>query len=278
MNLAERIEAWARGEASVEAVVLIGSQARAPEDEVWRPDPQSDWDFQIITSRPELLANAAWTAGLGVTLRTYAVRRAAIGGVPKVAALFEGAEADFVVIPASSLRLARWLVGLGVHRRSERLRRGLQDLAVVVRPGWRFLKGAEAWEPFYRRVVTEIADPRLGDDEIRGLADAFVCDVVWTRRKIERGELIAAQRMLHRSLAETNLRLLHELRLRRGERTFPEGRRAERILPESERARIAVTARLDAAELAAELARCAAACRDLTSALVGAAWRWPEGV
>jgi hypothetical protein len=34
-------------------------------------------------------------------------------------------------------------------------------LAVVIRPGWRFLKGGREWDAFYRRVVAEVDDPRF---------------------------------------------------------------------------------------------------------------------
>lgn len=276
MNLGEAVVAWADAQPSVKAVVLIGSQVRAASDQVWRPDPQSDWDFQIFTSDPEMFARPDWAAALGCEIRAYAVRRAAIGGVPKVAAVFAGAEADFVIVPERPWRWARWLMRCGVHRRSPRLRRMLQDLAVVIRPGWRFLKGGETWEPFYQQVLAEIADPRLGDAEARALAEGFVCDALWAQRKLERGELVAAQRMLHRSLAETNFRLLHELRLRRGERSFPEGRRAERVLSREELTMISIDARLSGAELSVALQRSCAVCAELMQALVGDGWRWPR--
>jgi hypothetical protein len=260
----------------VSGLVLIGSRVREERDQVWRADAQSDWDFQVIAKRPERFAQADWLRAAGVEPDVYAVRRAAIGGVPKVALLAGGVEADFVIVPQRSLRLAQWAIGLGLHRRSAKLRRALQDLAVVIRPGWRFLKGAETWGGLYRQVVSEVEDPRLSDEEARSLADSFVCDLVWTRRKIERGEWIAAQRMLHRTLAETNLRLLHEVKLRRGERSFPEGRRIERVATAEEVAAVGVSARRGAEELGAEVERCAATMRELMREMVGETWRWPE--
>ena len=74
---------------------------------------------------------------------------------------------------------------------------------------------------------------------------------------------------------ETNLRLLHELKLRRGERTFPEGRRIERIASAAELASVSVAARPAPAALRAAIERSAATCRKLMAALVGDAWRWP---
>ncbi len=278
MNFGESIAQWARGEASVSGLVLIGSRVREERDAVWRADAHSDWDFQVIARRPELFGDAAWLKAAGIEPDVYAVRRAAIGGVPKVALLADGVEADFVIVPEKSLRLARWAVGFGLHQRSAKLRRALQDLAVVIRPGWRFLKGSQTWGGLYRQVVSEVDDPRLSDEEARALADSFVCDVVWTRRKIERGELIAAQRMLHRTLAEANLRLLHEVKLRRGERSFPEGRRLERVAAAGEVEAAGVSAKRETEALKAEVERCATTMRELMKGLVGEAWRWPAGV
>jgi len=269
--------AWAEHEPAVQAVTLIGSRVREADDTVWRADAQSDWDFQIITTRPGIFAEAAWTRGLaGTEVRAYAARTARIGGVPKVNALFAGAEVDFVVIPAGQLRLLKFCFRLGLHRREGRMRRAAQALAVVIRPGWRFLKGAKTWEPFYRRVVAEVPDARLNDEAVRRLAEGLVCDHVWTLRKLERGELLAAQRMLHRELAETNFRLLHELKLRRGERSFPEARRIERVATAAELADVGVDAPLEAMALRAAADQSAATCRELTRALTGAAWRRPE--
>jgi len=276
MALGEEIAEWAERESSVRGLVLIGSQVRPAEDVVWRSDKQSDWDFQIIASRPELFGTREWTQALGRQVHTYAVRRAAIGGVPKIAALFQGAEADFVVIPANLLSILKIAVRLGLHRRSAWVRRRTQELAVVIRPGWKFLKGAKQWELFYQRVVAGVADPRLSDEEIRSLADSFVCDYVWTDRKIARGELIAAQRMLHRSLIETNIRFLHELKLRSGERTFPEARRAERVSSGNQLNFLRVSAVCEPAALRDALETSASSCRQLVSLLLGNKWRWPQ--
>lgn len=268
--------AWAERTPAVEGLVLIGSRERATSDDVWSADAQSDWDFQIITSRPAMFADGAWTRELpGFDLKVYAPRVARIGGVPKINALFVGAEADFVVLPARLLRLTKLAVALGLHRGEGKTRRALRDLAVVIRPGWRFLKGGVTWDPLFRRIVNEVADARLDDRAVCGLADVFVCETVWMRRKLERGELGAAQRMLHRELAETNFRLLHELRLRRGERSFPEARRIERVLDGPELDAVSVSAPLDGVALRKALEKSEATLRMLMAALVEERWRWP---
>ena len=108
------------------------------------------------------------------------------------------------------------------------------------------------------------------------LADGFVCDYLWTIRKIERGELLAAQRMLHRSLAETNIRLLHEIKLRKGQLTFPEGRRAEFVLNGNELSALIVSTTPERVALRSAVHKSAGTCRDLMRDLVGNAWHWPE--
>jgi len=272
-NLAETFSAWAATEPSVSALTLFGSRARG------QSDGSSDWDFQVITSKPDLFMTSAWTSGLkGARVLVYAPRMTRFGGVPKVNLVFEGAEADLVVLPAGTLTMARLLVAMGFHRRDGGLRRRLRDLAVAIRPGWTFLKGERTWGRFYRRLVDEVDDPRLGDDEIRRLANVFVCDYLWTVRKLERGELVAAQRMLHRELAETLLALSHELRLRRGEPTYPEGRRLEKLLGTAAASQWAVSSRLEAGELSAASARLKDALCAHMASLVADSWAWPSGI
>ncbi len=274
-SLGEKIAAWAAAEPSVKALVMIGSRVRAVTDRVWAADTESDWDFLIISSQPEMFSTPAWLKKLDAKPIAYAVRTAQIGGVPKIAAVFADTEADFVIQPEPIVRRVRRGLARGEHRQPGPVRAALQDLAVVIRPGWKFLKSAETWEPFYLAAVAAVPDRRIDEAEARSFADGFVCDAAWTRRKIARGELLAAQRMLHRGLAETNFRLLHELRLRRGERTFPEARRLERIARASEVAAVTVDAQPTARSLAAALRKSSATLRALMRPLAPK-WRWPS--
>lgn len=267
---------WAARQPDITAVVLIGSHVR-PEGSANAADPASDWDFQVITRSPATFRNAEWTRELpGMEMLAYSVRPA-FGGVQKITALFSGAEADFVVLSHAQLALGRYATRLGFHRRPGRLRRALADLAVVVRPGHRFLKGEANWAPFYRQVIQDVADPRLDDAGARVLADGFVCDLVWTRRKLQRGELLAAQRMLHHSLAEVNFRLLHELRLRRGEPSYPEARRLEITASEAELAAVAVSSSLKQIDLQTAVEKSRTTMEALMAQLVPA-WRWPPNL
>lgn len=275
-NFADTVATWAQHEPSVEALVLIGSRTRPPADTLWRADAFSDWDFQVVTSKPQMFSDTSWTHGLeGTEVRAYAHREARLGDVPKISVVFKGAEADFILLPAPRLKQLRQATLLGQHREPGEVRRNLQSLAIVLRPGWLFLKGAETWEPFYRSVLKEVPDPRLDDAMVRTISDGFVCDYVSARRKLERGELLTVQRMLHRDLAEVNFRLMHELKLRRGERSFPEARRIERVATPGEISSLCVNALPNAGLLHAAIEQSAATLRALVDALAGGTWRWP---
>jgi hypothetical protein len=152
----------------------------------------------------------------------------------------------------------------------------MQDLAEVIRPGWLFLKGEQRWGAFFRRAVDNVPDPRLSDNGVQELAEGFVCDYIWSIRKVTRGELRTVQRMLFQEMAEVNFKLLHELKQRRGERTFTKARRIERVASPEELALVSVEAPLEAAALREALEKSAAGCRELVRQLVGDKWRWPD--
>ena len=144
------MSAWAARTPAVSGLVLIGSRERPQADALEQADVHSDWDFQVITSEPRMFADRAWTRDLpGVEMRAYAARRASIGGVPKINAVFAGGEWNLVIIPLKAARLMKAAIALGLHRREGRIRRKAQDLAEVIRPGWRFLKGGETWDPLF---------------------------------------------------------------------------------------------------------------------------------
>lgn len=273
-NVGAKIVSWAAAEPSVQTLILIGSQVHAAAKNARAADEHSDWDFQVVTSRPELFSDRAWvrSAGLDAPL-AYAVRGGRLGSAVKVSAILPQGEFDLVIIPAAKLRFARALVGLGLAAKLPALRRGLGDLAVVLRAGFKIEKGEAVWGAFLRRVATEIPPPRLDDDEVRALAEGFVCDYLSTCHKLARGEWLAAQRWLHHQLAETNFRLLHELRQRRGEPSLPDARRLEMLGGDWQPVAVGALPASESLRQATEKA--AATFRALMEQLVGATWRWP---
>lgn len=266
---------WAAREASVAGLVLIGSQARERVSPV-AADAHSDWDFQVITSRPALFFDAAWTSDVGLGQPVaYVARGGRLGSANKVSAVFAGGVLDVVLIPAGRLRLARTLVRFGLDRRLAGVRKGLGDLALVLRGGFKILKGAEEWGAFFTAVATTVPLPRLADAAVRALAEGFYCDYVSTRQKLRRGEWLAAQRWLHLHLVEVNFQLMNEVQQRRGLRPLHDGRRSEFVLSADELATMTVSATVNGEALAEAVERSAAACRTLVGELLGEGWRWP---
>jgi hypothetical protein len=268
---------WAEREPAVAALVLIGSRARTGAPAQFSPDEYSDWDFQIVTRRPTMLASAEWlhAAGIGEPL-AYVQRSGRFGSAMKVTAVLHGGELDLVIIPSNQLVALKWLLRLRLARCIPSAWRGVSDLAVVLRAGYAFKKGERAWGAFFRRVATKIPLPRLDSAAVVALAEGFVCDYVSTRHKIARGELAAAQRWLHLQLAETNFRLRHELRQRRGELTLPDARRLEKLLDPQLVDALTIRALPTADALLAATKRSAVTLRDSMRELVGASWHWPD--
>jgi hypothetical protein len=247
-DLLESLTAWAARQSTIRALVLFGSRAR-PAKAAAAADGWSDIDLHVITTSPRRVEDRAWAEALpGHRLCMHVVRPAS-GGVRKVTLVYSDGEADLVVIPAGYFRRLRRARRAGLHRRDPRVGVVLNELSTIMRGGYRFLKDEDGWERFYAGVVAEMPGQRLGDREIENMAGVFLCDLLWVCEKIERGELVAAQRVLHRSLSEINFQLTHEARLRRRRPTFREARRVERLLSAAELGRVRVSARLDASEL-----------------------------
>lgn len=267
------VEKWAAQEPSVHALVQIGSRVRATCDGLPANDEFSDWDFQVVTSRPEMFADREWMRDgeLGTPI-AYVARTGRLGTATKVAMALRSGEIDLVILPAGRLRQAKWLLRLGLATRVPAVRHALGGLAVVLRGGHVVRHGAAEWGGFFRRVATEFPVTRLSDAEVRALAEGFVCDFISTRHKIERGEFLAAQRWLHHHLAEVNFQLLHELQQRRNEISFPDARRIERAFPNWRLVEIAAVPQ--AASLLEATDKAAAALCALMKELVPG-WRWP---
>jgi len=245
------ITAWLEREPRVKSAVLFGSTARAPDGVAQGGMRRADLDLHIITPTPAELERIEWAQALPGQAFWHQAVRPATGGVRKATVLFSTGEIDLVLVPQEPFRQASLALELGQYRENLQLTAALNEVATCLHSGYRFLKGEKEWGAFYARIAAEMPGVRLGDAEAKGLADIFLCDLLWVLQKIDRGELAAAQHLLHRSLAETNFRYIRELRLRRGEplMSFGLGRKVEAILPLEELAWVRVSARLDADEL-----------------------------
>lgn len=235
-------------DSAIKSAVLFGSHARALR-EAGAADAWSDIDLHVITSSPAEIKSRRWANSLpGQKLCMHVVRPAS-GGVHKVTMVFSNGEVDLVLLPAVFLRAVRLALKTGLYRRVPSLLTALNAMSTIMRGGYRFIKGEDAWGAFYSRVVNDLPGYRLNERQIIQMADVFFCDLLWVFQKLDRGELIAAQRIIHNSLNEINIQLIHESRLRRNEITFQQARRAENLLSPPELSRIQITAHLNREEL-----------------------------
>jgi hypothetical protein len=275
-NLGDMFVRWAQQERSIRAVVIIGSRAREKGTNA-SSDGGSDWDFQLVTTRPGLFATGAWTASARLSKPLiYVAREGRLGRITKVTGVFTSGEIDLILLPLNGLRLGKWLLNLRLLRYFPTASRRLAELAMVLGPGYRLLKGSHGWRRFFHKIAFEITPQRLNNWDICRIADGYVSDYISTRRKITRGELLAAQRWLHCHLAETNFRLHHELKLRRNQPSYPDARRIEALGRDCWLEAVTVSVLLNAESLSDAVERSAQGCRDLMDALVGSQWRWPD--
>jgi len=276
LTLFDSLQQWLRGADDVRVAAVFGSRARTLCGEGQPADPWSDVDLQLVTTQPKRYLNRDWTAQLAdQELHAYAARPV-FGGAQKVTALFSGGEVDFVIVPYRRLLLGRVAFTLGLHRRLPGVQRGLGEFALVMSFGQKVLKGGPGWQRFYTRAVAEVPLAHLTDEEAVSLCEGAYVDAASVMGRIARGEFVAAQRWLHRSVVETNFRLLHELRVRRRQVSYPDGRRVERLLPPDELAAVRFEARLDADSLRSTTLAALAATRRLLTELTGRAPTWPE--
>ncbi len=276
VTLLDSLREWMKDQADVRVAAVFGSHARSLSGEGQPADPWSDVDLQIVTTRPGRYRDRAWTAQLpGQELHAYAVRPV-FGGVQKVTALFSGGEADFVIIPYRRLWLGRLAFNLGLHKRVPGIRRGLGEFALVMSFGQKVLKGGPGWQRFYTRAVKEVPLAHLTDEEAVALGEGAYVDATSILGKLARGEYVAVQRWLHRSLIETNFRIMHELRVRQGLVSYPDGRRVEQLLSAAELATVRFEVGLDEPSLRAAIFASLAGTRSLLTELTGKAPTWPE--
>lgn len=277
-GLLPAISAWLENERTIQSAVLFGSSARESGPAV-SGGIRSDFDLHVVTTVPAKLESVDWSRMPRELRFCHQAVRSATGGVRKVTVLFASGEIDLVLVPASRFRLGRFAMRCGLQRRWPALRGALNEVATCLHSGYRFLKGEKEWGAFYAQIVAEMPGVRLADVEAKNLADVFLCDLLWVFQKLQRGELSAAQHLMHRSLAEINFRLVRELRLRRGQPllSFGLGRRVETILSPEELSWVQVDARLQREDLHRAAWRTLEGLRALMGELAPA-WRVPAAM
>lgn len=276
VSLQESLIEWVKKSKDVKIATIFGSQARTLQKELHGADRWSDIDIEIVTTSPSSYVNRDWTKLIqGQQTYAYAVRPV-FGGVQKVTALFSGGEVDFIIISYWRLLIGRLFFRLGLHRYIKAISKSLGEFALVMSFGHKVVKGSASWEQFYADVIKGVQLAHLTDAEAISLADGAYVDGVSVLAKVNRGELVAAQRWFHRSIIETNLRLLHELRLRKGLVSYPDGRRIEQLLSEYEISDVKFEIRLNESELRASVLMAIKSTRRLLIELTGITPPWPS--
>jgi hypothetical protein len=214
--------AWANARPDIRALVQFGSRVRND----GTADQWSDYDYHIITSDPRKYGDGAFARELGPCWAS--ATRVSFGNVVRVTAIYEGAlEADFIVLNNVEMRI----VALALRWPSTSpfwpgpLKAGVSSLKIAAAPGWKVIKGGEAWERRYARITPSQASMTEADFE--RVCGEFWVELVWTAKKVARGEYRAAQRAIHEHLIENGLRIFREGALAEGRNAYFVGRRAE---------------------------------------------------
>lgn len=267
---------WIERENSIKSAVLFGSHARCA-GHVASADELSDIDLHLVVKPRRALEAVDWAAVFKGFNLLMVTNRTAIGGARKLTLTAREGQIDLVVIWLPLMQIARLGVAIGWHKRNGLLANALNNMATIMSGGYLFIKGEQEWGSFYARVVNEMPGVRISDVEAAVMANHFICDFLHFQKRVRRGEHIAAQRMLHLTLAEKNISLLHELRLRRGQLTFQQARRLELLSNTAELDVVRVNACLSEKDLFDAGAKLVAGLLALMEALVPD-WKPPVGV
>ena len=245
-----RLVDWARQLPDLDALVQIGSRVQ-PDANV---DEWSDWDYHLIVRSPARYFNTDWPAQIAPCWGAHFewTERAVV----KLSAVFEGGfEVDFVLLRAWQVKLTyaamRYPGARGCFPPA--LRRGIDNLRLVARPGYRVILGGATWEQRVKSLEVAWPLPEFLQDDFQDHMAAFWRHAVWVFKKIMRGELRASQRWLHLELREHVYSLLLEEARLAGRRPRPEARKAEQWLDETRLRQTAITTGPDQAILARAL-------------------------
>jgi aminoglycoside 6-adenylyltransferase len=178
-GLLARIEDWARTDAAVHGLLLLGSRARGdPPADVW-----SDTDLIVAVDDPvSFLADAAWPEQFGAVAITF-IEQTGHGRRERRVLYADGTDLDVVPVDVAEIRDGLSDPGaLAILGRGHRVlvdKEGLFDaLPSQIHAAEEALRRDDEWPP---GVVT-----------FENLVDDFWYHAVWSARKLRRGELWVA--------------------------------------------------------------------------------------
>jgi len=246
-----RIVEWARRQSDISALIQIGSRAQGGQ----AFDKWSDWDFHLISTRPQRYYGTDWL--VEIARPWCANAEISLRGMNKVSAVFEGGlEADFVPMPAWQIKLVYW--GMRhpemVKWMPGRLRRGIMETRVILlNSGYRVLVGGESWETRMTALNVHWSSHRMSVTEFEKHVTAFWQKAVWVTKKIARPELRSANHWLHKLILQHVYALLEEEAWLAGKNARPEALKAEKWLDLRRLAQTAIETGVDQRLLARAL-------------------------
>ena len=276
LTIGEKFVAWASSQPGVRAIVQIGSRVRGS-DGVGAADSGSDWDFQLVVDDPSLFElRPAIEEALQARAIAYTVRTAILVTIKKLSAVFPTGTLDVLLMPTRDVEGVKAAVESGKYLESQSAMTALVAMSSVLLGGYRFLKGADNYKALYEFTASSIPPARINDSAVLILAEGVVCDYLAPVRLINRGELTAGQRWLHMYLVEVVVKLLHEVRLRRGQKSFPDGRRLEHLEKDEWTGRVALIEGDNADSLLKAVEHVRKIFEELIVALLDKKWAWPK--
>ena len=175
-KLLHRFVAWARTQDDILAIMNQGSRARVDH----QADEWSDLDLIVFTSNKEkYLNNSDWLQNVGRVTITF-IEETAVGGERERRVLFEhGIDVDFSIISIEDLE--------------ELVDRPSPEVLDMIRRGVKVLfdkTGFSARLPEPSKIP--VLKPQPSKEEFDQLVNDFLYHVVWTAKKLRRGELWTA--------------------------------------------------------------------------------------
>jgi aminoglycoside 6-adenylyltransferase len=226
----ERVTAWATARDDLDAVVLLGSQARVDTP----ADRWSDVDLLLVVDDPApFLRDADWLEPLGRPTLTF-VEPTAVGGSYERRVLFaDGEEVDFAFFAAAAIA-------------------SVPEAGTVLRRGYRVLVDRIGLGERLAELAAQPAERPQRD--LAQLSHDFWYHVLWTAKKLRRGEVWFAWRSCNGYLQTRLVTLLGWRAADRGLDTWHDGRFLEQWVDEETLRRLReAAARYDADDVARAL-------------------------
>jgi aminoglycoside 6-adenylyltransferase len=166
-----RLQRWVESEPNIRLALLVGSQARAETP----ADPFSDIDLVLFARDPDrLLYDEGWIAGFGPHWTSHLEGNALESGLERRVLFEDGQDVDFSVFPEAFQR------ALTTDARA----------GAVLQRGFRPLVNKDSVELVVPRIEQPPVPPSLS--EFSNLVNDYWFHLVWTAKKLRRGELLAA--------------------------------------------------------------------------------------